>query len=201
MVFINPSRYDSIVMQETFVKILICGDGGVGKTSLLNRYVNDEFAEDSEMTKGVNFFSKKVKNSGKSFECELVLWDLGGQEQFKFLLSQCIDGAAGALFLFDMTRFNSLDRIDEWMEQLSEHGNIPIMLVGTKCDLTDLISDSLDEYASQIVQNCAHCVGYIKTSAKTNYNIQDTFELFVEILEKRREGYNSDSSSFGETSV
>ena len=188
-------------MEETYVKLIICGDGGVGKTSFLNRYVNNKFIEDSKMTKGVNFFSKKIKENGNSFECDLILWDLGGQEQFRFMLSECVDGAAGALFLFDMTRFNSLDRIDEWMEQLSEHGNIPIMLVGTKCDLTHLISDYLDDYASQIVQNCANCVGYIKTSAKTNYNIQDTFDLFVEILEKRMKGFNSDSNSLGESTV
>ena len=188
-------------MEETYVKLIICGDGGVGKTSFLNRYVNNKFIEDSKMTKGVNFFSKKIKENGNSFECDLILWDLGGQEQFRFMLSECVDGAAGALFLFDMTRFNSLDRIDEWMEQLSEHGNIPIMLVGTKCDLPHLMSDYLDDYASQIVQNCANCVGYIKTSAKTNYNIQDTFDLFVEILEKRMKGFNSDSNSLGESTV
>lgn len=188
-------------MEETFLKIIVCGDGGVGKTSLLNRYVNDRFIADSEMTKGVNFFSKKIKKNGNALECDLIMWDLGGQEQFRFMLSQCVDGAAGALFLFDMTRFNSLDRIDEWMEQLTEHGNIPIMLVGTKCDLKHMISDSLDDFAFQIVQNCANCIGYIKTSAKTNHNIQDMFDLFVEILEKRTKGYKSDSNSYGESIV
>jgi len=188
-------------MQETFLKVIICGDGGVGKTSFLNRYVNDIFLEDSEMTKGVNFFSKKIKKNGSNFACDLVMWDLGGQEQFRFMLSECVDGAAGALFLFDMTRFNSLDRIDDWMAEITEHDNIPIMLVGTKSDLKHLISDYLDDYASQIVQNSANCVGYIKTSSKTNYNIQDTFDIFIDILLRKMKGYNSDSTSFGESVV
>ncbi len=182
-------------MQETFLKIIVCGDGGVGKTSFLNRYVNDEFSEDSEMTKGVNFLSKKIKKNGNAFDCDLILWDLGGQDQFRFMLADCIDGAAGALFLFDMTRFNSLDRIDDWMAEITEHGNIPVMLVGTKCDLKHLISDFLDDYASQIVQTCANCIGYIKTSAKTNHNIHDTFDYFIDILGKRMKGYESDSNS------
>ena len=75
------------------------------------------------------------------------------------------------------------------------------MLFRSKSDLKHLISDYLDDYASQIVQNCANCVGYIKTSAKINYNIQDTFDLFVEILEKRMKGFNSDSNSLGESTV
>ena len=188
-------------MQETFLKIIVCGDGGVGKTSFLNRYVNDKFNEDSEMTKGVNFFNKKIKKYGNAFECDLTLWDLGGQEQFRFMLSECVDGAAGTLFLFDMTRFNSLDGIDEWMAEIAEHGNIPVLLVGTKCDLKHLISDYLDEYASHVVQTCANCVGYIKTSAKNNYNVQETFEVLVEILEKRMKAYTSDSGYCGEFSV
>ena len=188
-------------MEETFLKIIVCGDGGVGKTSFLNRYIYDEFCEDSEMTKGVDFLSKKIKKNGNAFECDLILWDLGGQEQFRFMLSECVDGAAGALFLFDMTRFNSLDRIDDWMAEITEHGNIPVMLVGTKCDLKHLISDYLDDYASQIVQTCANCIGYIKTSAKTNFNVQDTFDYFVDILGKRMKGYGSDSNSMGESTV
>ena len=87
-------------MPKKFImKILTAGEGGVGKTKLLHRYVEGKFSGETKMTIGVEFFLKEVMIDGQ--QCALQLWDFGGQERFRFLLENYVLGAKGALLLFD----------------------------------------------------------------------------------------------------
>ncbi|GAH39257.1 unnamed protein product, partial [marine sediment metagenome] len=83
------------------LKIITTGEGGVGKTTLLHRYVEGIFLADTKMTLGVEFFLKELDLDGNKIL--LQIWDFGGQERFRFLLQNYIMGAKGALLLFDLT--------------------------------------------------------------------------------------------------
>ena len=100
--------------QKFILKILTAGEGGVGKTTLLHRYVEGKFSADTKMTIGVEFFLKETEIDSK--HCTLQLWDFGGQERFRFLLESYVLGAKGALLMFDLTRMMSLENLGQWIK-------------------------------------------------------------------------------------
>ncbi|MFX1397123.1 MAG: Rab family GTPase [Promethearchaeota archaeon] len=168
-------------MEElTTIKIIVCGDGAVGKTSLLDRYINNEFDDNSLMTRGIGFFSKIIKIKFKQEEYNTIFWDFGGQDQFRFMLPNFIGGAVGAILLFDLSRYSSTTGLEEWIKLLIEKGTFPILLVGTKMDLSNSNNPALDQLAKQIVEEQKRIFGYLKTSAKTNYNVKNTFESLLD---------------------
>jgi small GTP-binding protein len=164
---------------EKIVKILTAGEGGVGKTTFLNRYINNNFVNNFEMTRGIQFFGKTMKLNGSRYN--LVLWDFAGQYCYRHLLSNLVKGASGAFFLFDMTRISSIDRIEEWIQLFTERENKPVLLVGTKSDL--ITSEEESKYAyftSEVRQRFRNCIGYIKTSSKTGDNINLAFDTLLD---------------------
>ena len=88
-------------MKQIALKFLVLGDGGVGKTTLLNRYVNGKFLNAATMTIGVEFLSKQIQIG--TISCQLILWDISGQDRFRFMIDKYMRGASGALLLFDTT--------------------------------------------------------------------------------------------------
>ena len=94
-------------------KIIVSGDGGVGKTSFLNRLIHDYFDPNSELTKGVDFFSKDVFING--YEYNIILWDFAGQQQFQKLLSDFVNGSFAAFILYDLSRFNTIEGVEKWI--------------------------------------------------------------------------------------
>ena len=166
-------------------KVLISGDASSGKTSLLRRYVDDKFDDSSIMTVGVDFFLKQV-NYDSGNNCLLQLWDLGGQKRFRHLMPSYIRGARGALLLIDLTRMPEINSMLEWVNILRLYDiNLPIILVGTKNDLEDLIAFN-DKYALKI-KKMFNMIDYIRTSAKTGYNIKEVFNRMAkELIEKEK---------------
>jgi len=170
-------------MKNFVFKILVSGDGAVGKTTLLRKYVDGKFDESSIATVGVDFFIKQViyENVGS---CTLQLWDLGGQERFRHLLESFIMGAKGALLLFDLTRMPKIDNILNWVNIVRMHDfNLPIILVGTKLDLEELIA--VDDQSAKSIQNAFNMIEYVKTSSKNGTNVERVFNLMVEELIKK----------------
>lgn len=166
-------------MRNFLFKILITGDGGVGKTSLLRRYVDGTFDESTIMTVGVEFFIKELIFDG--IHCSLQLWDLGGQKRFRYLLENYVMGARGALLLLDLTKLPKIGDILEWVNIARLHDiNLPIILVGNKYDLEDFIA--VDDESALHLKNAFNMVDYIKTSAKTGYNVEEPFELIAKKL-------------------
>lgn len=163
---------------EKIVKILTAGEGGVGKTTFLNRYINNNFVDNFEMTRGIQFFGKTLKRNGAMYN--LVLWDFAGQYCYRHLLSNLVKGASGAFFMFDMTRLSSIERIEEWMELFTNRENKPVLLVGTKYDLISTDEQSKYHYfAETIKKKFSNCIGYIPTSSKTGHNINTAFETLL----------------------
>ena len=172
-------------MRNFVFKILVGGDGAVGKTTLLRKYVDGTFDESSIATVGVDFFIKQVvyENVGT---CTLQIWDLGGQERFRHLLESFIMGAKGALLLFDLTRMPKVDNILNWVNIIRMHDfDLPILLVGTKLDLEDFIA--VDDESAESLKNTFNMIDYIKISSKTGVNVDLVFDRIVEkLLEKSK---------------
>ncbi|MFX1302820.1 MAG: Rab family GTPase [Promethearchaeota archaeon] len=165
-------------MKKT-VKVIVSGDGGVGKTSFLNRLIHDNFDNNSELTKGVDFFSKILKIH--EHEYNFVMWDFAGQHQFKELLTDFVDGSIAAFILFDLSRFNTLESVEEWIKKLNEYGNTSAFILGTKCDTIDLNDCKVfDDYISEIVNKYDNIIGYLKISSKTGYNVKKAFNSLIQ---------------------
>ncbi|MFX0056860.1 MAG: Rab family GTPase [Candidatus Hodarchaeota archaeon] len=170
------------------LKTIITGEGGVGKTTLLHRYIEGKFLIDTRMTIGVEFFLKEF-----TFNTERILlqiWDFGGQERFRFLLKNYAKGAKGALLMFDLTRPITLETIDEWVDICrSEQPDLPILLVGSKADLTEMVNLE-DNYISEFKEKY-NLFDYLRVSSKTGENVNMAFELLAkQILDKvKKKGY------------
>ncbi|MFX0143640.1 MAG: Rab family GTPase [Candidatus Hodarchaeota archaeon] len=164
-------------MKKT-VKLIVSGDGGVGKTSFLNRLIHDKFNIDIGLTRGVDFFSKTLLING--LEYNFVIWDFAGQDQFKRLLSDFVDGSIAAFILFDLSRISTLESVEEWIQKLNQNGNIYAFILGTKSDIIDLNDCKVfDEYILKMVRKYDNIVGYLKISSKTGYNIKNAFDSLL----------------------
>lgn len=172
-------------MTKYMLKILVAGDGAVGKTTLLYRYVQGFFKDTRQMTIGIDFHTKNVEMGKDSFQ--LLLNDFAGQERFRFMLDQWIQGAQGALVLFDITSMKSFENLDQWVPLVRrKKEDLPILLVASKCDLDDFAAVS-DEQAEEACVKY-NLQGYIRTSSKLDFNVNYLFELLIlTVLKKQNE--------------
>ena len=170
--------------KEHVLKLLIVGDSGVGKTSLVNRFVNDNFEDTTEVTSETNYSVKQLElNSDNA--ASLQLWDFGGPLRLKHILNNYVMGARGALLLIDMTKNLKIINILEWVNMVRMHDiSLPIILVGTKCDLKDLIVVNKEQI--QHVRDVFNMYDYIETSAKDSINIFKVFYSIAKLLIERR---------------
>jgi small GTP-binding protein len=161
------------------LKVITCGDGGVGKTTLLHRYIEGVFLADTRLTIGVEFFLKELKIEGKKIL--LQVWDFGGQDHFRPLLKNYAVGARGALLLFDLTRPSSLENIEQWVKICREDNpNIPIIFVGTKLDLIE--SNSIDDAFTKDFMDTYDLFTYLRISSKTGENVNQTFKSLAKAV-------------------
>jgi len=172
-------------MYDALFKVCIFGDGGVGKTSLINRYLTGLFKTGSIMTIGVDFLMKTLEIQKK--KVVLQIWDFAGEKRFQFLLPGYVKGASAGIFMFDITRMSSLTSLKEWLDVFKkgtddDGANIPIMMVGGKIDLSDRRSVfSID--AKEIAQSY-NLLEYIECSSKTGENIELIFNKLAQFLLK-----------------
>ncbi len=165
-------------MKKT-IKVIVSGDGGVGKTSFLTRLIHDNFDLNSELTKGVDFFSKDVTING--YEYNFILWDFAGQLQFRKFLTDFVDGSLAAFVLFDLTRFKTLESVSKWIDKLKSTNKIPAFIIGTKIDTIDPNeAQSFDDYVLKIIKDNKNVIGYLKISSKTGFNVKKAFYTLVE---------------------
>jgi len=160
-------------------KIMMLGDASVGKTSLTMRYISGFFMEDLKLTIGVDFYSKTT--SFKNKKVKLQIWDFGGEERFRFLLSQYSKGANGAFFLYDITNQTSLDHLPDWTQVIREHaGDIPIMLIGSKADLNEFRAVTRDD--GILAAKKYNLASFVELSSKTGENVEKAFNVITEII-------------------
>ncbi|MFX0028716.1 MAG: Rab family GTPase [Candidatus Hermodarchaeota archaeon] len=178
-------------------KIVICGANAVGKTCLFNRYCFNSFDFDASPTIGINFHSVHIKinfkdNPDDRKENYVVnsIFDFGGQERFKPLLPRFIEGANGALLVFDLVNRLTFNQLDFWYEQIIKYAlnpDIPILLVGSKSDLIEKTPNSeivLDNLIQEYVKE-QKLDGFFKTSSLENYNVLEVFKELNDIMLKK----------------
>ena len=166
----------STTKKEYRIKIVVAGDGGVGKTSLLNRYVSETFLTAMKMTIGTDFFSKVMERQNSVVK--LQLWDFGGEKRFRFLLPGYCKGARGVLLAFDLNDFTTLMSLDEWIQIIKENTIDPkIILVGTKVDIAGGVME--EEFIRDFCEK--HNIHeFIPTSSKTGKNVDFVFQELVD---------------------
>ena len=164
-------------------KVLVFGDGGVGKSSLVNRYLTGVFTHGS-LTIGVDFHVKRVEIDGKAIT--LQIWDFGGEHQFEYLLPSYVTGSNGAIFMFDITRYSSINNFNKWYKifkkGLSKEEEIPLIMVGGKSDLDFKRAVSNNESLELARKNNIHIHTCIECSAKTGENVEEVFFQIARLM-------------------
>lgn len=160
-------------------KLVFLGDSGVGKTSLVERYVYDSMTPDVGRTIGAILHVKVVEI--EELTIKLICWDLGGQESFAALREQYCSNAAGAFLVVDWTRPETLANIDSWLKSLyASAGEVPVILVANKIDLEPVVT-------VEQLQGLADVRGLrmIQTSASENQNVDLAFTELVREIQSR----------------
>ena len=160
-------------------KVVFIGDAGVGKTSLVARHISTSFKENYMPTLGANVTSKDYKVKGQTLT--LMIWDIAAQEGFNAVRADYYNGARAAFAVYDVTRPGTYDDILFWLDDLKKslHKKIPIVLIANKIDLPAAVD-------SKTAEKLAHDLGldFIRTSAKTGENVEESFRRIVEKLLK-----------------
>ena len=166
-----------IKSEEYAFKLVLGGDGAVGKTSMVHRFVEDVFDVDYKSTIGTSIMKKECTFEGLESKVRFVIWDLAGQSQFKRVRQSYVANAEAGILVFDVTRRETFDNVKLWYDEtVKEAPGITLILVGNKIDLTDsrLVSKEEGEaLANQLG------LSYIETSAKTGENIEDAFKMLA----------------------
>ena len=180
---------------EASFKIITMGNSGVGKSSIIKRFISGKFETKTISTIGFGSFNKEItlKNGTK---IKLNIIDTAGQENYKALSASYIKNADGVLFVFAFDDQKSFEDISEWINNFKENSSLdfseklPAYLVGNKCDL-DLVIDKED---IEKLKTEHKFFGYIETSAKEGNNINEVFqnmgEMFIQIYGKRKNKQN-----------
>ncbi|MBD3341635.1 MAG: GTP-binding protein [Candidatus Lokiarchaeota archaeon] len=162
--------------QQILYKIVILGDGGVGKTTLLHRYVDGKFISDTKMTIGTNFFVKKIEFPEEDAIITLQIWDLGGQAHFASIRSSFYRGARGVIYTFDLTRMLTLKNLTNWKQELEDVvGQQKSILVGNKLDLINPDKRIIDPSFVTMIKDILKATDYYETSAKDNIMVNKVF--------------------------
>ena len=166
-------------MQSSFIKLVIVGDTNVGKTSLVNRYVEDTFGDTVANTVGVDFLACKMDLFGQTYTVQL--WDTAGQERFRSVVKCYFKSALGVLLVFDVTSRQSFDHIVEWLGDIDDNigESTTKVIVGNKADLEDERVISYDEGRSFAE---SRKMMYFETSAKSAFGVDILFESIVKTI-------------------
>jgi small GTP-binding protein len=162
---------------EYAFKLILGGDGGVGKTSMVHRFVEDAFQTDYKSTIGTSIMKKECQFDGLESKVRFVIWDLAGQAQFKRVRQSYLTNAEAGILVFDVTRKPTYENIKNWHKEITEATpTITLILVGNKIDLVEAKQVSTEE--GQALANELG-LSYLETSAKTGENINDAFKMLA----------------------
>jgi len=178
-------------INEFLFKILVVGDIGTGKTSIIKRYVHNIFSMHYKSTIGVEF-ALKVINWDPKTEIRLQLWDIAGQERFGNMTRVYYKEAVGAFVVFDVTRIATFEAAAKWKSDIDskvtvgiEERPIPVVLLANKIDLA---KEGFIKTPSQMDQYCKehNFAGWFETSAKDNIGIDKAAKALIsKILENK----------------
>ncbi|MBN2153439.1 MAG: GTP-binding protein [Candidatus Lokiarchaeota archaeon] len=179
-------------------KIVTGGAGGVGKTTFLFRYLTNQFVANTALTVGVQLHSHTVERNGKKIA--MIIWDLGGQDRFRFLQDSYVRGAAAGMICFDISNIGTMLQIKDWVGMYRKSGSpaMPILLVGTKLDIADEEAQKQAEKEATSLVKELDLTGYIATSSRWGKNVEEAINSLIDVLLVHKLGGNG---AQGTTSV
>ena len=160
---------------EIKCKVVLLGKSGVGKTSIISRYISNTFKESLMTTPGANFITKKVEFPESKKTIKFEIWDTAGQERYRSLAKVFYNNASACILVYDITKKDSFDDVrDYWIPELKNNApkNIILVLAGNKSDLY-LNEQVNDEEGKALAKK--HNAIYLRTSAKLNSSIDEVF--------------------------
>ncbi|KAL6117824.1 rab9b [Pungitius sinensis] len=166
--------------KSLLLKVILLGDGGVGKSSLMNRYVTDRFDSQSFHTIGVEFLNRDLEVDGRLVT--LQIWDTAGQERFKSLRTPFYRGADCCLLTFAVNDLQSFQNLGCWKKEFMYYSDVkdperfPFVVLGNKVDMEQREVGE-DEARAWCEENS--CCPYFETSAKDDTNVAAAFEAAV----------------------
>lgn len=157
---------------DLLFKILMIGDSGVGKSSIMLRFSGDAFNRTFIPTIGIDFKVKTIELRGKKIK--LQIWDTAGQERYHTITAHYYRGAMGIMLVYDISDPTSFDNITKWMRSIQKNGesDAQIMILGNKCDMED--KRMIGKGKGQVIA-IQHGVRFLETSAMNNFNIDKAF--------------------------
>lgn len=163
-------------------KLLLIGDSGVGKTSILFRFSDDSFTSTFISTIGIDFKIRTIEMDGKKIK--LQIWDTAGQERFRTITTAYYRGAMGIMLVYDVTSEKSFENITQWIKNIETHASDDVekMILGNKCDMNDkrVVSTEAGEQLAE-----EYRVTLMETSAKSNINIEEAFTSMARNIKKK----------------
>lgn len=164
--------------KRTILKVIILGDSGVGKTSLMNQYVNKKFTNQYKATIGADFLTKETAVDNE--QLTLQIWDTAGQERFQSLGVAFYRGADCCVLVFDLTNYKTYESLESWKEEFliqaspKDPENFPFVVIGNKVDETS----KRKVQSAKVLQWCKsnNNIPYFETSAKNAINVDQAFE-------------------------
>ena len=175
-------------------KILTLGESGVGKTCILRRFVENKFLKNHLATIGIDFRAKTIQING--YEVKLKIWDTAGEERFRNITNQYYKGADGIILVFDLTNFDTMNKIRDWYNQIKNNtssNDIGLVLVANKSDLKREVSNEECLNLSKELN-----IKLYETSALTGEGVNEIFEYITqEIISKKN--YLDDTQANGVT--
>ncbi|MFX1455298.1 MAG: Rab family GTPase [Promethearchaeota archaeon] len=177
-------------MSKFKFKITIIGDGFVGKTTLIKKFTQGDFQKEYIKTIGAQFSKYNEEIEGDI--CELVFWDIAGQDEFHFLRPSFYRSSDASIIVFSIEDTNfgkeSFKHVSQWLKEIKKFcGNIPVALFGNKIDLVDETTLNDEKILKFVKKN--NLKGFFHTSAKTGQNVKEAFNFLI------RELYNKVNSS------
>jgi len=168
---------------DSAIKILLIGDSGVGKSSMLMRFCDDSFDSNFVATIGIDFQIKTINIDGRKLK--LQIWDTAGQERFRTLTNAYYRGAMGIVLVYDVTDEQSFQNIQGWLSNIERFApeQVDQVLVGNKCELT---STKVVEHSRGQAFASEHSMKFFETSARANVNVVEVFTTLAQDIKNRQ---------------
>ena len=177
--------------QQVTFKIIIAGDYACGKTSILERYTENQFNKNQEATIASDFSEKALFTDDKQLKIKLHMWDTAGQERFSKVITQFYRGASGVVIVCDGTRYDTIENVQRWLDNVREGSLLETPITSVLCvNKMDKVAntDNIKKIVGNVLKYSENGFsGLFFTSAKSGYGIEEAFQCLIdEMVHKQK---------------